>query len=74
VKKEMMDYGSPMTEIMFNYFRDNGYEDPQTELEFLSAVLSGTAIKYLNAPEYFHLDKLKKKIVHLYHHPPKNHL
>ena len=66
VEKEMMEFGAPMVTILFNYFRDNNYEDPQAEMEFFSAVLSGIAIKYLNAPEYFHLDKLKKKILSLY--------
>lgn len=66
VEKEMMEFGAPMVAILFNYFRDNNYEDPQAEMEFFSAVLSGIAIKYLNAPEYFHLDKLKKKILSLY--------
>ena len=66
VEKEMMEFGAPMVAILFNYFRDNNYEDPQAEMEFFSAVLSGIAIKYLNAPEYFHLDKLKRKILSLY--------
>ncbi len=66
VEKEMMDFSAPRAAILFNYFKDNNYEDPQAEMEFFSAILSGVAIKYLNAPEYFHLDKLKKKILSLY--------
>lgn len=66
VEKEMMEFSAPMVVILFNYFKDNNYEDPQAEMEFFSAILSGIAIKYLNAPEYFHLDKLKKKILSLY--------
>jgi len=66
VEKEMMEFGAPMVTILFNYFKDNNYEDPQAEMEFFIAILSGVAIKYLNAPEYFHLEKLKKKIVSLY--------
>ncbi|NOY37031.1 MAG: TetR/AcrR family transcriptional regulator [Chlorobi bacterium] len=66
VQEEMMSMGIPVFSILHKYFEDNHYEDPDTEFEFLAAILSGLAIKYINAPEFFHLDKLKEKIYKLY--------
>lgn len=66
LEKEMQEIGAPMAKILYNYFKSNDYSDPMAEMEFFSAALSGVAIKYLNAPEFFHLDKLKKKIFSLY--------
>lgn len=65
--EDLRKFGAPMVQTMFKYFEDNGYDDPATELAFFSALLSGLAIKYLNAPEYFDLEKLKSKIFSIYH-------
>ncbi len=64
--EDLKKFGAPMVQIMFNYFKEKGYDDPETELTFFSALLSGLAIKYLNAPVFFDLDKLKKKIFSIY--------
>ncbi len=66
LEKDMMEIIIPMTTTLLNYFKDQGYEDPATEMELFSAVLSGIAIKYVNSPENFHLDKLKEKILILF--------
>ena len=69
LETDLADIGIPMIDTLYNYFKNEGYEDPLTQMELFSATMSGIATKYVNSPENFHLDKLKVKILELYTHP-----
>jgi len=69
LENDLSDIGIPMINILYNYFKKQGYEDPLTQMELFSATLSGIATKYVNSPENFHLEKLKPKILELFTQP-----
>lgn len=64
--KEMMPYSSPIIEALTGFFAEKGFEKPEVELRFLSALLDGLVMNYIYDIENFPLDEAKNKLIHFY--------
>jgi len=63
----------PLTRLINNslgmlteYFKNQGYDDPQTEAILLGAILDGIGFHFVINPEGFPSDKVKEKILKMY--------
>ncbi|MGM0612652.1 MAG: TetR/AcrR family transcriptional regulator [Bacteroidota bacterium] len=50
-------------EMMVDYFRRQGVNDPMTETMYFTSVLKGIAVQYIVAPEQYPLEDMKKKLL-----------
>jgi len=64
--KEMMNYTLPMAKALTDFFVKNGYEKPEVELRFLSAMLDGLVMNYIYDTENFPLEEVKNKLLRCY--------
>ncbi|MEA3494674.1 MAG: TetR/AcrR family transcriptional regulator [Bacteroidota bacterium] len=66
VKNKLMEKIQPFSSMLTDYFERNNYEDPEIETLFFFSVLDGVGVDYMAAPEYFPIEKLKKRILKIY--------
>ena len=52
--------------MLTEYFKNQGYDDPQTEAILLGAILDGIGFHFVINPEGFPSDKVKEKILKMY--------
>ncbi len=58
-------YGNML--VMFSeYFRREGYEDPETEALILGSILDGVSFNYLFHPGSYPIDKVMDRLIELY--------
>lgn len=55
--------GKPMFRMMYEFIASNGSSDPEGDLMIISAMLEGTFLYAIAAPDVFPLEKMKKKII-----------
>lgn len=65
-KKELHDIVSPLLNIIVEYFRANGAEDPLMETRFLASMLDGIAMNYVLEPEGYPIDAMQQKVLNMY--------
>jgi AcrR family transcriptional regulator len=56
----------PVVQILMNYLREEGFEDPAGELFFLSSTLKGATLQLLFSPLDFDISPVRDRIVKLY--------
>ena len=66
VEKEIIEIAKPTLKMIVEYFKVNGYKQPEIEAAFFVSLLNGVCHKYLSAPELFPLEQVKKKIIKMY--------
>jgi len=65
IQDDVMSMEGPFVKILYRYFKDQGYDDPEAEIELLGAILIGLAVN-TNFPEFFKSKKLTSKILKMY--------
>ncbi len=65
--EKLMDNLSPMLHTLTQFFRNLGFENPETEATFFSAMLDGIAMNYVFNPGSFPLNEIKNRILDIYH-------
>lgn len=65
IQDDVMTMEGPFIKILYRYFNDQGYDDPEAEIELLGAILIGLAVN-TNFPEFFKSKKLTSKILEMY--------
>ena len=53
-------------QMVEQYFKNLGYENPALEVAFLSTLVSGITYEYIADPEHYPLDQIKKRVIRLY--------
>ena len=63
----------PFSELLHNsmdmlveYFRNQGHEDPESEAILLGAILDGIGFHFVMNPDGFPIDKIKERIIKMY--------
>jgi AcrR family transcriptional regulator len=52
----------PFLQTAYEYFANKGYENPEVEVRFMSALLDGVGLHFVMDPHNFPLEGVKKKI------------
>ncbi len=63
---ELWEMMEPFFNILFSYFKDHGYENPQAEVRFFQSLLDGVALSYVSDPKSYPIDAVEKKIIAIY--------
>lgn len=66
LEEKMNEVQVPMTEMMIKYFENKGCKDPITETALLTGIMTGVTQKHVQAPEYYPLDKIEKRIIEMF--------
>lgn len=66
VKDNVKELYESLMKLMVEYFKRNGYEDPETEAMFLGSVLDGVSVNYLYNPRHYPLEAIRKRLIDLY--------
>jgi len=53
-------------DLLIDYFKRQGYEDPETEAILLGAILDGIGFHFVMNPVGFPIDKVKERIIQMY--------
>jgi AcrR family transcriptional regulator len=56
----------PFMQTALSYFSNNGYENPEAEMRFFSAVMDGVGLHFILDPENFPLEGVKNRIHKLF--------
>ncbi|MCK4919874.1 MAG: TetR/AcrR family transcriptional regulator [Bacteroidales bacterium] len=68
VKNKFTEIYKVMTNMMTEYFRKRGDEDPEAEAVILGSLLDGIYINYIFNRENFPLEAVKNKLISIYCH------
>ena len=69
---EFVSYFSPedkpdvVAKMMTDYFKAQGYKNPETETLIFAAILDGTTIDFVMAPETFPLNLISQELINRY--------
>ena len=56
----------PLLEILNNYFKSMGFENPEMESLIFGALLDGVSMDYVMKPDLFPLDAIQEEIIKRY--------
>ena len=65
-KRELINIVSPLFEILIEYFRSSGAENPKMETRFLASMLDGIAMNYVLEPEGYPIEAMQQKVLNMY--------
>lgn len=66
VKDEVMKMYDYLISMFTEYFKKQGYDDPETEAMMLGSILDGVFFHYLINPDRYPLDKVMDRLIHIY--------
>ena len=66
VEKPFSELLHSSLDMLVEYFRSQGYEDPETEAILLGAILDGIGFHFVVNPDGFPTDKVKERIIKMY--------
>jgi len=66
VKEEIDEMYRNMIGMFVEYFKREGYKDPETEALILGSMLDGVSFNFLYNPENYPIDKVIDRIIELY--------
>lgn len=64
---EIMELAAPIFKILSDYFSEQGYQNPETEARFFSAMLDGITLNYVYDPETFPIHQIENRLLNMYH-------
>lgn len=68
---KMKDALAVFSKLLVPFFKEKGIEEPEEEVIFFGALLDGLGFYYINEPDYFPLEQMKKRIYRLYQVNPE---
>ena len=66
VRKEISKIYKYLYNILGTYFVSMGYQDPESEAMLFGSMLDGISINYVLNPDFYPLEKVKKKLIDIY--------
>jgi AcrR family transcriptional regulator len=66
VEKPVSELIHNSMDLLIDYFKRQGYKDPETEAILLEAILDGIGFHFVMNPVGFPLDKVKERIIKMY--------
>lgn len=64
--EKIMEIAIPVFVTLTEYFRTNGYENPEVEARMFTAFLDGVSMNYVYEPDSFPLEAIKARILEMY--------
>jgi AcrR family transcriptional regulator len=62
-EKNLNDIIAPLIQMMTNYYKEKGSENPEIEAVMVGALLDGIGFNYVFNPEMYPLDEVKKMVI-----------
>lgn len=72
VKEKIDELAQPVMSMAVNYFKNQGFEDPQAETMIFGALLDGIGFHYIMDSENYPLEEVKQTLIERYVKPSKN--
>ena len=66
VENQLRESSQPVIQILLNYLKEEGFDDPIGELFFLSSILKGATLYLLFSPNDFDITPVRNRIIKLY--------
>ncbi len=66
ISKELNEIAGNLLRILTAYFKEQGYEDPQTEAMLFGSLMDGISINYIYNIKDYPLEKAKERILKIY--------
>ena len=61
--KEYEEKAKPIMMMMYNFIKENGSKDPEGDMMVISALIEGTFLYSIVAPDFFPLDVMEEKVI-----------
>ncbi len=71
--ERIMEIALPVFITLTEYFRTNGYKNPEVEARMFTAFLDGVSMNYVYEPDTFPLEQVKARILEMYNLNNINH-
>jgi AcrR family transcriptional regulator len=65
-ENELWAMFDPFFKMLYAYFENEGYENPQAEVYFFQSMLDGVGMTYVSDPDNYPIDAVEKKIISMY--------
>ncbi|MFC2151278.1 TetR/AcrR family transcriptional regulator [Bacteroidota bacterium] len=65
-EQELWAMFDPFFKMLYAYFENEGYGDPQAEVYFFQSMLDGVGMTYVSDPDNYPIDAVEKKIISIY--------
>ncbi|PKQ60462.1 hypothetical protein BZG02_19085 [Labilibaculum filiforme] len=65
-KQELREIVNSNFEVISDYFRKEGAENPKMEMRFLASMLDGIAMNYVLEPDGYPIDEMQQKVLNMY--------
>lgn len=65
-ENELWAMMEPFFHTLYQYFENEGYEDPKAEVHFFQSLLDGVGLSYVSDPDNYPIDAVEKKIILMY--------
>lgn len=65
-ENELMAMIGPFFNMLHDYFKREGYEDPKAEVSFFHSLLDGVGLSFVANPENYPIEAIEKKIISIY--------
>lgn len=62
----IMELAAPVFQVLTDFFRNEGYKNPEAEARMFSAFLDGISMNFVVDPQSFPLDKVRLRILEMY--------
>lgn len=72
VEKRMMELAEPMLTYTTDYFRRQGYQNPEVWTRYIGALLDGVSMNYIVDPDNFPIDEIEKIVTDQFCNTTKN--
>lgn len=65
-KHELHEIANSKFNILVDYFRNEGAENPKMETRFLASMLDGIAMNFVLEPDGYPIDEMQQKVLNMY--------
>ncbi|MFW5656018.1 MAG: TetR/AcrR family transcriptional regulator [Bacteroidota bacterium] len=66
LEPKIEEFYQSISELLFNYFEQMGFENPKTEMLLFGALMDGISIDYVMKPDLFPMVEVKQEIIRKY--------
>jgi len=66
IKEKIAELVTPVYQMAIDYFKDQGFEEPETETMLFGALLDGIGFHFILDPEHYPIDNVKQTLINRY--------
>ena len=63
VKDDLLARSAPYIQVMIDYYKDQGYDDPIVQMRYAGAIIDGIQMHIMLDPENFPIEEIRKMLI-----------